>query len=147
MTASPATSKPCSRCSSTTSTLFLYVYVDILGLYMPGVVDDILEGRVWELDINQAWALGALALMAIPISMVALSMALPARTNRRAQLVVASLYMIVSAGHAVGESWTYYFTLAVGLEVLVLAAIIRYAWTWPRTARATVDHELARAQA
>jgi hypothetical protein len=90
--------------------MFLYVYVDILGLYMPAVIDDIREGRVWELDINQQCAFGALVLMAIPISMVALSTALPARTNRRAQLAVASLYVIVSAGHAIGESWTYYFT-------------------------------------
>ena len=83
---------------------FLYVYVDILHLYLPGVVPDILEGRVWELDINQAWAFGALALMAIPISMIGLSMALPARSNRRANLAVAVVYVVVSVFNAVGES-------------------------------------------
>ncbi|MDQ3451067.1 MAG: DUF945 domain-containing protein, partial [Actinomycetota bacterium] len=83
---------------------FLYVYVEILHLYLPGVVPDILEGRVWELDINQAWAFGALALMAIPISMIGLSMALPARSNRRANLAVAVVYVVVSVFNAVGES-------------------------------------------
>ncbi len=119
------------------SFMFLYVYVDILGLYMPGVIDDILAGIVWELEISQAWAVGALTLMAVPISMVALATTLPARTYRRANLVVAPVYVLVSVGHAVGESWTYYFALAIGLEVLVLAMIIRRAWTWPRTARVT----------
>ena len=36
-----------------TSFMFLYVYVDILALYRPGVVDDILVGVVWEFDITQ----------------------------------------------------------------------------------------------
>lgn len=71
------------------SLMFLYAYVDILHLFLPGVVPDILEGRVWELDISQTWAFGALALMAIPISMIVLSMVLPARGNRRANLAVA----------------------------------------------------------
>lgn len=31
-----------------TSFMFLYVYVDILAFYKPGVVDDILVGVVWE---------------------------------------------------------------------------------------------------
>jgi len=59
--------------------MFLYVYVDIFGFYKPGTIEDILVGRVWEFDISQAWALGALGLMTIPSLMVALSLALPAR--------------------------------------------------------------------
>lgn len=126
------------------SFLFLYVYVDILGLYMPGVIDDILAGVVWEFAISQTWAIGALTLMAIPILMIVLSVALPARSNRKVNLAVASLYLPVSAGNAIGESWTYFFALALGLEVAVLALILRYAWIWPRTScvtdgRADVD--------
>ncbi len=64
-------------------------------------------------------------------------MTLPARANRRANLVVAPVYVAISVAHAAGESWTYYFAIAIGLEVLVLAMIIRHAWTWPRTARHT----------
>lgn len=118
------------------SFMFLYVYVDILGLYLPGVIDDILAGIVWELQISQTWAFGALTLMAIPILMVILSVTLPARANRVTNLVVASVYVLVSAANALGESWTYYFALAIGLEVVVLALILRWAWTWPRTPRA-----------
>ncbi len=62
-----------------TSFMFLYVYVDILAFYKPGVVDDILVGVVWEFDITQTWAITALTLLAIPIFMVVLSMTLPAR--------------------------------------------------------------------
>lgn len=130
-----------------TSFMLLYVYVDILGLYLPGVIDDILAGIVWEFDISQTWTVGALTLMAVPILMVVLSMLLPARSNQVTNLVVASVYVLVSVGNAIGEAWTYYYGLAVGLEILVLALIFRSAWTWPRTASpATPDREVARQQ-
>jgi hypothetical protein len=113
------------------SLMFVYLYVDLLSLYQPGVIDGILDGRVWQLDITQAWAIGALALMAIPILMVTLSLTLPARANRTTNLIVGTLYAAVSIANAVGETWTYYFAFAVVLEVALLALVLRYAWTWP----------------
>jgi len=73
------------------ATMFVFVYVDILAFYKPGTVRDILEGRVWELDITQGWALGVLVLMTVPSLMVALSVLLPPRANRRTNLIVATL--------------------------------------------------------
>jgi len=130
-----------------TGFMFLYVYVDILGLYLPGVLDDISAGIVWEFDITQTWATGALGLMAVPILMVVLSMTLPARANRVTNLVVAAVYLPVSVGNAVGESWTYFYGLAVALEVIVLAHILRSAWSWPRAASpASPGHQGAHLQ-
>ena len=115
-----------------TSFMFLYIYVDYFALYKPGVVDDILVGIVWEFDISQTLLTAFLTLVAIPILMVMLSMTLPARVNRAINLVVASLYIPVSIFNAVGESWTYFYGLSIGLEVLLLAVFPRSAWTWPR---------------
>jgi Family of unknown function (DUF6326) len=115
--------------------MFLYVYVDILAFYKPGVVDDILVGVVWEFDITQTWAITALTLLAIPIFMVVLSMMLPARANRIANLIVASVQVPFAAFNAlgeVGEPWMYFYLLGVALELTVLAFILRSAWTWPR---------------
>jgi hypothetical protein len=117
-----------------TSFMFLYIYVDYFALYKPGVIDDILGGAVFEFDISQTLLTAFLTLTAIPILMVMLSMMLPARANRTINLVVASLYIPVSMFNAVGESWTYFYGLSIGLEVLLLAFILRSAWTWPRTA-------------
>jgi hypothetical protein len=38
------------------------------------------------------------------------------------------------------ESWTYFsfYGLSIGLEVLLLAFILRSAWTWPRTSSASM---------
>ena len=130
-----------------TSFMFLYIYVDYFHLYKPGAVDDILVGTVYEFDISQTLLTAFLTLVAIPILMVMLSMTLPARVNRATNLVVASLYIPVSMFNAVGESWTYFYGLSIGLEVLLLAFILRSAWTWPRrtaspaTLAASLDSE------
>jgi len=132
-----------------TSFMFLYAYVDILGFFTPGIVEDILAGRVFEFDLSQTFSTTALTLMAIPIFMVVLSMTLPARVNRITNLIVASLYVPVTAFNVAGGFWLYFYGLGVVLELIVLALILRYAWTWPRTAptKATMaDHETVRAQ-
>lgn len=116
-----------------TSFMFLYIYVDFLGLYKPGVVDDILDGVVWEFDISQTFAVSALASVAIPTVMILLSATLPARANRATNLVVASLYIPYSAFNLAGAEWLYYYGLGLALEVIILAFILRSAWAWPRT--------------
>ena len=117
-----------------TSFMFLYIYVDYLALYKPGFVDDILAGVVHEFDIGPTFVASALTLIAIPSLMILLSTTLPARVNRTINLVVATLYIPVSIYNAAGESWTYsyFYGLSIGLEVLLLAFILRSAWTWPR---------------
>lgn len=117
-----------------TSFMFLYAYVDILNFFTPGVIEDILDGKVFAFDLSQTFSTTALTLMAIPILMVVLSMTLPARANRITNLVVASLYVPVTAFNASGESWLFFYGLGIVLELILLALVVRYAWTWPRTA-------------
>lgn len=117
-----------------TSFMFLYAYVDILNFFTPGVIEDILDGRVFEFGLSQTFSATALTLVAIPILMVVLSMTMPARAGRITNLIVASLYIPVTAFNVVGESWLYFYGLGVALELILLTLILRYAWTWPRTA-------------
>ena len=133
-----------------TSFMFLYIYVDYLHLYKPGSVDEILAGVVHEFDTGPTFVALALTLMAIPILMILLSTTLPARVNRAINLVVATAYIPVSMYNVAGEeswSYSYFYGLSIGLEVLLLALILRAAWTWPRTTRATVGRDLAQARA
>jgi hypothetical protein len=111
------------------STMFLYVYVDILSLYKPGTVRDILRGRVWDFEITQGWAFGALALMTIPSVMIALSVLLPTKVNQRTNIVVASLFILVSIGNPIGETWAFIWLGAI-IEVVLLATIVLLAWRW-----------------
>jgi len=134
-----------------TSFMFLYVYVDILGFYKPGIIDDILNGRVFTFAISQTWAVTVLSLLAVPIFMVVLSSTLPARANRLVNLIVAAAYVPFTVFNVAGGSWLYYYGLGVVLELVLLALILRYAWTWPRTATSltmatTPDRGAVRAQ-
>ena len=130
-----------------TSFMFLYIYVDYLHLYKPGAIDDILAGVVFKFDISQTFVVIALMLVGIPILMILLSTTLPARANRTLNLVVASLYIPVSAFNVLGASWTLFYGLGVVIEVILLAYILRSAWTWPRrtalpaTLAASLDSE------
>lgn len=117
-----------------TSFMFLYIYVDYLALYKPGMIDDLRAGVVFEFDISPALISAFLALVTIPITMVVLSMTLPARANRATNLVVAALYIPVSIYNAAGEpwSWAFFYGFSIGIEVVLLAFILYSAWTWPR---------------
>jgi hypothetical protein len=126
-----------------TSLMLLYAYVDILNFFTPGVVEEILDGRVFEFDLSQTFSTSALTLMTVPILMVVLSTTLPARANRIANLVVALLYVPVTAFNVVGESWLYFYGLGVLVELVLLGLVVRWAWTWPRTAPAAASPEHA----
>lgn len=117
-----------------TSMMFFYIYVDHLHLYKPGAVADILDGIVFTFDISQTFAVASLTLVGIPSVMILLSTALPARANRALNLVVASLYVPVTVFNLSGGEWLWFYGLGVGVEVLILAFILRSAWAWPRTA-------------
>ena len=111
--------------------MFTYIYVDILGFYEPGSIESILEGKVWEFDITQAWALGALILMTLPSLMVFLSLALPAKVNRWTNIIMGALYILISVGNPIGESWAYIWVGSI-VEIALLLLIVWYAWKWPR---------------
>jgi hypothetical protein len=115
-----------------TSSMFLYIYVDFLSLYKPGNLHDILAGFVWKFQVSQTLLTIFLASMAVPALMIVLSAVLPARANRVVNLVVASVEIPYLAFNLVGGSWLFYYGLGLGLELLLLAFILRSAWTWPR---------------
>ena len=111
--------------------MLIYANVDIIGFFEPGLIEGILEGKVWLLDITQTWALSGLVIMTIPALMVFLCLVLPARADRWANIIVGVVYIVVSVGSAIGESWAYMW-LGAGVETVVLVGIIWYAVKWPR---------------
>ena len=113
------------------SFMFLYIYVDYFGLYMPGKIGDILKGRVFVFDITQRFLFAALFLATIPILMIFLSAALPAKANRLTNITVATILIPYMLFNLAGESWLH-MCFAAAVEVVLLCLIIRYAWKWPR---------------
>ena len=113
------------------SLMFLIIYIDYFALYMPGKIEDILKGRVFVFDITQGFLLAALVSVTIPALMIFLSVALPAKVNRRVNIIIAAVYIPYSLFNLAGEAWMHMVFGAV-VEVILLCLIIRYAWKWPR---------------
>jgi Family of unknown function (DUF6326) len=114
-----------------TSFMFLYVYVDYFHLYMPGSLEDMLAGKVFTFEVTQAFLLIVLVLVAIPVLMIFLSVALSAKVNRWTNIIVAAAYIPYMLFNLAGEAWIHMVFGAV-VEVVLLLLIIWYAWKWPK---------------
>ena len=112
------------------SLMFLIIYLDYFALYMPNKIEDIQTGRVFKFDITQGFLLAALASVTIPALMIFLSVALPGKVNRWANIIIAAVFIPFSLFNLAGEAWMHMVFGAVA-EVVLLCLIISYAWKWP----------------
>jgi Family of unknown function (DUF6326) len=119
-----------------TSMLFVFAYVDLFSLYRPDVRDDLDAGEIGGFDVNQSFLLGTTAYVVIPSLMVFLALVLRPRVDRIANIALGIVYAVTIVAGAIGE-WNYYI-LGSAVEVALLAAIVYYAWTWPKEAAPTV---------
>ena len=115
-----------------TSMLFVFVYVDLFSLYRADVRADIEAGKIAAFSIGQGYLLGVTVYVLLPSLMLFLSLVLPVKITRMANIVLALVYALTIAGSAVGE-WNY-FILGSVIEAALLVGIAYYAWTWPKAA-------------
>jgi hypothetical protein len=114
-----------------TAMLFVFVYVDLFGLFRADIRADIEAGRMFTFTIGQGFLLGVTIYVLLPSLMVFLSLALPVRVTRTANVVLAIFYAVTVAGSAIGDS-NYYYILGSLVEAALLSGIAYYAWTWPK---------------
>jgi uncharacterized membrane protein YeiH len=112
--------------------LFVFAYVDIFGFFRADVLDAALDGKVatTALTVNQMFLASTLIYILVPALMVVLSLVLRPRLSRTINIVVSILYAVGIAVSCIGETWAYYLIGSL-VEVILLAAIARTAWTWP----------------
>jgi hypothetical protein len=70
-------------------------------------------------------------LMTIPALMVVLSLTLPAKANRYANIGVGAFYVFLALGLAVGEVNAYYL-FGSAVEAILLSWVVWTAWKWPK---------------
>lgn len=114
------------------SFMFLYMYVDYFHLFMPGSLEGLLAGKVFTIEVTQPFLLIVLAAVSIPVLMIFLSLALPAKLNRWTNIVVAAIHIPYMLFNLAGEVWIH-MVFGAAIEVVLLCLIIVYAWKWPRT--------------
>lgn len=120
-----------------TSLMFCYVYGDYFGLYQPGKLQGMLNGRGPLGPINQGDLVATSILLAIPGLMVFLSLAMPARLMRWTSIVLGLFYAAVMLVTMPG-AWWFYIVLGC-IEIALSLLIVWSAWTWPRSKAAVAD--------
>lgn len=114
-----------------TGLLFCFIYADILGLYDPWLIGEILKGNMGPVGpITQELKFAVAVLMSIPAIMVFLSVVLERRPNRWANIIAAVLFAVATCITLSMDPWAYYIYFAV-LELGFICLIVWHAWAWP----------------
>ncbi len=112
--------------------MFCYAYADIKAFYKPGFIGEVMAGKAAGMQISQVFLLSGALLMALPSVMVFLSLALKAKANRWANIIVGIfetgiiLIMLFMPG-----VWAYLMFYGV-VEIVLTSLIVWYAWKWPK---------------
>lgn len=111
--------------------MFLIIYLDYFHLYMPGSLKDMLAGKVFVFDVSQGFLVAALAMVTIPALMIFLSVALPAKIDRWANIIIATVNIPLLLFNLAGVAWVH-MVIGAAIQVVLSGLIILYAWKWPR---------------
>ena len=115
-----------------TSVMFCYIYADYFGLYIPGKLQGMLDGRMGPLGrTTQGVLFGTSVMMAIPSLMIFLSVALKPRPSRWLNIIIGVLYTLIIM--VTMWDWAFYVFFGV-IEVVLTGLVVWYSWRWPRTA-------------
>jgi hypothetical protein len=111
--------------------MFLYVYADVLYLYKPGQLGEMIKGLMGPFPATQGALLAASILVAIPAVMVFLSLTLKPKVNRRVNITLGVLYTAVNIVNLIGETWAFYIFFGI-VEIGCTLLIIWNAWKWTK---------------
>ena len=111
--------------------MFLYVYADVLSLFRPGQIDELMKGMMGPFQVSQVSLLTASVVVIIPALMVFLSLILKPTANRWANVALGAVFTLVNTSNLIGETWLFYLVFGI-LEIVLTLLIIMYAWKWPK---------------
>jgi len=114
-----------------TSLMFCYVYCDYFQLYVPGKLQDMLNGEMTLGAVTQGMLVGTAALMAVPSLMIFLSIVLPAVLSRWLNVGAGLFYATIMLLILVNGAWAFYMLFAT-IEIILTLLVVWYAWRWPR---------------
>jgi uncharacterized protein DUF6326 len=119
--------------------MLLYIYADILSLFKPGQLEEMIAGKMGPFPVTQSSLLAASTLMIIPAVMVFLSLTLKTKVNRWINITFGVLYTLVNISNLIGETWAYYIFFGI-VEIALTLIIVWHAWKWSRN---TVSSKMA----
>ena len=116
------------------------IFADILSFMSPSALQQILAGTADGLRITPGLLLVAAVVAEVPIAMVLLSLLLPQRTARWANIAAAVVTVTFVLG--MGSATPHYVFIAA-VETLGCLAIAWWSWTWRPAERRVPTASLA----
>jgi MFS family permease len=113
------------------SVMFCYAYGDYFELYVPGKLEEMLQGEMALGSVTQGLLLGTSSLMALPSLMIFLSLVLPPTVSRWLNIGAGLFYATIMLLILFGGVWAFYMLFA-SIEVVLTLLVVWYAWRWPR---------------
>lgn len=111
--------------------MFCYIYADILSLYDPWLLEEILKGNLGFVGpITQSLKLGIGLLMSIPALMVIACCFASVAKCRGLNIIFGAIKTLVIAITLVISTHYYYIYFAV-LEIAITSSIVWLSWKWP----------------
>ncbi|PWJ21600.1 DUF6326 family protein [Jannaschia seohaensis] len=101
------------------------VFADVLSIYTPGVLPQVMEGVVEGVALSETLMLIAAVFIQIPLAMIVLTHLLPPRGLK----LVTTVAALVTAAFVIGGgSLKPHYIFFASCEVLALLTILRQTW-------------------
>ena len=117
-----------------TTVMFCYIYGDFFILFVPGHIQDLMDGNSGVGTTTPLKLLMFAILMTIPSVMVFLSLVLKPKANRVINIsmgVFFSAIMVLIAATSIDE-WLIFSIFLSVVEITITSLIVWYAWRWPK---------------
>lgn len=122
--------------------MLLYVYGDVFSMFIPERLKGLLDGDSGAGATTPAVLMAYTLVVAIPISLVLISLILRPAITRLLNIIIGIIYTLIqlltiTMLTPLKPMWYFYILLGV-LESVVTIMIIWHAWRWPK--QNTVEH-------
>lgn len=117
-----------------TAVLFCYVYGDFFTLFVPGRIENLIQGNSGSGATTPVKLLLYAVLMSLPPLMVFLSLALKPKVNRLLNLLLGIFFtaiMVLITANSL-DRWMLFYTYLGVVEIIITLLIVVHAWRWPK---------------
>jgi hypothetical protein len=121
------------------SLMFLYIYGDYFGLYVPGKLVAVGDGRIGPFGVATSGVMvGVSLMMAIPSLMVCFSVILPPVLSRWLSIIFGMVYSAILLLTMIGGAPPFYLVYGA-IEISLTLTIAFNAWNWPKEVAGSRD--------
>lgn len=115
----------------------LYIYCDFFNLMTPGTIEGQMNLETPVGPVTPSLLVIFSSILIVPSMMIGLNVLLPARISRWLNIVVATLWSVISILILVSnlmnfDAWYVFYSLFQVIEIIVFTIIIYLAIKWPK---------------